>query len=78
MESTRSKYILMIEKVNDAFLRSVFKKEYGHYPHLFPTKRFLNMLGYNPSLRRLHDGTARRLGRAHKYTIDFLLFLHLV
>jgi hypothetical protein len=43
----------MIEKVNKAFLRSLFRKEYGYYPHLYRTKRLLDMLGYkSPELRR--------------------------
>jgi hypothetical protein len=40
------KYILMIEKVNIAFLRSLFKKEFGYYAHLYPTERLLDMIGY--------------------------------
>jgi hypothetical protein len=42
--SNEDKYILMIEKVNKAFLRSLFKKE--HYPHLYPIDRLLDMPGY--------------------------------
>jgi hypothetical protein len=40
------KYILMIEKVNKAFLRLLIKKEYGCYPHLYSTERLLVLLGY--------------------------------
>jgi hypothetical protein len=39
------KYILIIEKVNKAFLRTLFKKEYGYFPHLYPTERLSDTLG---------------------------------
>jgi hypothetical protein len=43
----------MIEEVNKAFLRSLFKKEYGYYSHFYPTERLLNRLGYKSlELRR--------------------------
>jgi hypothetical protein len=35
-----------IEKVNKVFFRSLFKKEFGYYLHLYPTERLLDMLCY--------------------------------
>jgi hypothetical protein len=42
-----SKYILMLEKVQKAFLRSYYKRSYGYYPFMYPTKFLLGMLGMN-------------------------------
>ncbi|XP_077293472.1 uncharacterized protein LOC143916317 [Arctopsyche grandis] len=43
----------MIEKVQKAFLRFLYRKEYGYYPYLYPTPFLLGMLGYNSlELRR--------------------------
>ncbi|XP_077296899.1 uncharacterized protein LOC143918743 [Arctopsyche grandis] len=46
-------YSLIIEKVQKAILRFLYKKEYGYYPYLYPTPFLLGMLGYNSlELRR--------------------------
>jgi hypothetical protein len=42
-----STYALMLEKVQKAFLRFLYKKIYGYYPFLYPTKYLLGTLGYN-------------------------------
>ncbi|CAK1598182.1 unnamed protein product [Parnassius mnemosyne] len=42
-----SKYVLTIEKVQKAFLRFLYKKNYGYYPFLYPTQFLLGTLGYN-------------------------------
>lgn len=42
-----SKYTLMLEKVQKAFLRFLYKRRYGYYPYLYPTKFLLGCLGYN-------------------------------
>jgi hypothetical protein len=42
----------MVEKVQKACLRSLFRKEYGYYPFKFPTRLLLGMLGYNSLLHR--------------------------
>lgn len=42
-----STYTLMLEKVQKAFLRFLYKKKYGHYPYLYPTSFLLGMLGFN-------------------------------
>jgi hypothetical protein len=47
-------YILMVEKVQKAFLRSLFYKEYGYYPFMFRTELFLDMIGYNSLLLRIN------------------------
>jgi hypothetical protein len=40
-------YILLLEKVQKAFLRFLYKKMYGYYPFLYPTKYLLGMSGFN-------------------------------
>lgn len=48
-----SSYILLIEKVQKAFLRAMYKIIFGYYPFLYPTKFLLGMLAYNSlSVRR--------------------------
>lgn len=42
-----SKYILMLEKVQKAFLRYLYKRINGYYPYMYPTKFLLGCLGYN-------------------------------
>ncbi|CAG9133473.1 unnamed protein product [Plutella xylostella] len=42
-----STYTLMIEKVQKAFLRFLYKKKCGYYPYLYPTSFLLGMLGFN-------------------------------
>jgi hypothetical protein len=42
-----SKYILMLEKVQKAFLRCYYKRNYSYYPFMYPTKFLLGMLGMN-------------------------------
>ncbi|KAF9823335.1 hypothetical protein SFRURICE_012754, partial [Spodoptera frugiperda] len=39
-------YALVLEKVQKAFLRNLYKRLHGYYPYLYPTK-FLLVLGYN-------------------------------
>lgn len=42
-----STYALLLEKVQKAFLRFLYKKIFGFYPYLYPTKYLLGSLGYN-------------------------------
>jgi hypothetical protein len=42
-----STYALLLEKVQKTFLRYLFKKVFGYYPFLYPTKYLLGTLGYN-------------------------------
>lgn len=42
-----STYTLMLEKVQKAFLRFLYRKFYGYYPYLYPTKFLLGQLGFN-------------------------------
>lgn len=42
-----STYILLLEKVQKAFLRMLYKKLHGYYPYLYPTKFLLGALGFN-------------------------------
>lgn len=42
-----AKYTSLLEKVQKAFLRFLYKKIYGYYPYLYPTKYLLGTLGYN-------------------------------
>lgn len=49
-------YTRMLEKVQKVFLRSLYKKLYGYYPFMFPTKFLLGQLGYNSlEVRRMLD-----------------------
>lgn len=48
-------YTLLLEKVQKAFLRFLYKKSYGYYPFLYPTKFLLGVLGLNSlEVRRNH------------------------
>lgn len=40
------KYILMLEQVQKRFLRFYYKKRYGYYPFMYPTKFLQGTLGY--------------------------------
>lgn len=40
-------YVLVLEKIQKAFLRFLYKKMYGYYPFLYPTKFLLGTLGFN-------------------------------
>lgn len=42
-----STYVLLLEKVQKAFLRYLYKRVYGYYPYLYPTNFLLGSLGYN-------------------------------
>lgn len=42
-----STYILLLEKVQKAFLRFLYKQLHGYYPFMYPTKFLLGTLGYN-------------------------------
>lgn len=42
-----STYVLLLEKIQKAFLRFFYKKMYGYYPFLYPTKFLLGVLGFN-------------------------------
>ncbi|KAI5633711.1 hypothetical protein NE865_13574 [Phthorimaea operculella] len=42
-----SSYKLILEKVQKAFLRSLYKKCYGYYPFLYPTAFLQGTLGFN-------------------------------
>lgn len=44
-----TKYVLMTEKIQNKFLRCMYKKQYGIYPSypiIYPTKFLLGMIGY--------------------------------
>lgn len=43
----QSTYALLLEKVQKAFLRFLYKKCYGYYPFLYPSKFLLGSLGMN-------------------------------
>ncbi|XP_045455333.1 uncharacterized protein LOC123665015 [Melitaea cinxia] len=54
-----TKYALMLEKVQKAFLRYLYKRMFGYYPNMYPTKFLLGILGYNSlEVRRLRDQLA--------------------
>lgn len=49
-------YTLMLEKVQKAFLRYLYKRIYGYYPYLYPTRFLLGQLGFNSlEVRRSFD-----------------------
>lgn len=49
-------YTLSLEKVQKAFLRYLYKRLYGYYPYMYPTKFLLGCLGYNSlEVRRIFD-----------------------
>lgn len=49
-------YTLMLEKVQKAFLRYLYKRVYGYYPFLYPTNFLLGCLDYNSlEVRREHS-----------------------
>lgn len=49
-------YSLLIEKVQKAFLRYLYKRFYGYYPFMYPTRFLLGCLGYNSlEVRRAYD-----------------------
>lgn len=51
-----AKYGLILEKVQKAFLRYLYKRCYGYYPFLYPTKFLLGCLGFNSlEVRRICD-----------------------
>lgn len=51
-----STYTLLLEKVQKAFLRFLYKRCYGYYPYLYPTKFLLGCLGYNSlEVRRANE-----------------------
>ncbi|XP_073946571.1 uncharacterized protein [Choristoneura fumiferana] len=51
-----STYALLLEKVQKAFLRFLYKKRYGYYPFLYPTQFLLGALGLNSlEVRRNHS-----------------------
>lgn len=51
-----STYALVLEKIQKAFLRFLYKRTYGYYPYLYPTKFLLGCLGYNSlEVRRAND-----------------------
>lgn len=51
-----STYALLLEKVQKAFLRYLYKQNHGYYPYLYPTKFLLGCLGYNSlEVRRARD-----------------------
>lgn len=51
-----STYALILEKVQKAFLRSLYKWVHGYYPFMYPTKFLLGCLGYNSlEVRRAND-----------------------
>lgn len=50
-----AKYTLMLEKVQKAFLRYLYKRIYGYYPYMYPTQFLHGCLGYNSlEVRRAH------------------------
>lgn len=49
-------YTRMLEKVQKTFLRFLYKKVYGYYPFMYPTKFLLGHLGFNSlEVRRMVD-----------------------
>lgn len=59
-------YALLLEKVQKAFLRYLYKRIAGYYPFMYPTKFLLGHLGYNSlETRRAYDqiGTAFKIFR---------------
>lgn len=51
-----STYSLLLEKVQKAFLRYLYKRLYGYYPFMYPTMFLLGTLGYNSlEVRRAND-----------------------
>lgn len=51
-----STYALMLEKIQKAFLRFLYKRQYGYYPYMYPTQFLLGCLGYNSlEVRRAND-----------------------
>lgn len=49
-------YTLLLEKVQKAFLRFLYKRMFGCYPFMFPTKFLLGVLGLNSlETRRAHN-----------------------
>lgn len=40
-------YNLILEKVQKAFLRFLYKKRFGYYPFLYPTQFLMGVLGFN-------------------------------
>jgi hypothetical protein len=50
----KSKYMLMLEKVQKAFLHCYYKRNDSYYPYMYPTKFLLGMLGLN-SLEAIRD-----------------------
>lgn len=52
----QKKYALILEKVQKAFLRYLYKRVYGYYPYMYPTKYLLGCLGFNSlAVRRNND-----------------------
>lgn len=52
-------YTLLLEKVQKAFLRYLYKKAFGYYPFLYPTRFLLGHLGYNSlQTRRAYEQIA--------------------
>lgn len=51
-----AKYKLILEKVQKAFLRYLYKRTYGYYPFLYPTQFLLGHLSFNSlEVRRARD-----------------------
>ena len=51
-----AKYVLLLEKVQKAFLRFLYKFRFGYYPYLYPTKFLVGHLGCNMlQTRRAYD-----------------------
>lgn len=49
-------YTLMVEKVQKRFLRFLYKRVYGYYPFMYPTKYLQGTLGFNSlETRRLSE-----------------------
>ena len=47
-------YRLLLERIQKVFVRYLFKKSYGYYPFLYPTKYLLGMVGMNALETRRH------------------------
>lgn len=61
-----STYALVLEKVQKAFLRFLYKRRHGYYPYMFPTKFLLGSLGYNSlEVRRANDQLTTTLKILH-------------
>lgn len=65
-----STYTLLLEKVQKAFLRYLYKRLFGYYPFMYPTKFLLGTLGYNSLEVRRHKDQLVTMLKILRGTID--------